>query len=491
MSSCHVRIPNFEFEQAQIDQALREKRLLSMEIEFTRKCNFRCPYCYVPGTQPPENELTPAEIESVLTQAKELGARKIIVLGGEPMVYPEIFERLAFIRGQGLEVEMFTNGFNITSENARQLHDLGVSVVLKMNTFDPGLQDQLAGVSDAHKVIAKALKNLEAAGYPDDSHVLAVSTIISQANKEEIPTLWRWLREKGILPYVEMITPQGRATENDWLNVSSEELKELFDEISSMDREEFGQDWEPQPPLVGNACLRHGFSCLVTSTGDVMPCVGIPIPVGNIRSDSLADILTDSEVIADLRNFRETIKGPCASCEKSEQCYGCRGAAYNLTGDYLASDPMCWRNLGKEEHITVLPHAAETLIPQKETMRLIDTLESVGERRATARTTIAPDNPLLDDTGRLDECACLELIAQTTAAMSGFKNNGKPPEGFLTGARNVKMTEPIHVGDTLDIRIFKVAKFEGMGIIEGTIERNGHVVATGELKAWERNAGHR
>lgn len=486
MSSCHVRIPNFEFDQDQIEQALREKRLLSMEIEFTRKCNFRCPYCYVPGIQPPENELTAAEIERVLLQAKDLGARKIIVLGGEPMVYSEIFGRLDFIRKQGLDVEMFTNGFNITAENARKLYDLGVSVVLKMNTFDPDLQDQLAGVGDAHKVIARALKHLEDAGYPDDTHVLAVSTIISQANKHEIPTLWRWLREKGVLPYVEMITPQGRATENDWLTVSSEELKDLFDEISRLDREEFGQDWEPQPPLVGNACLRHGFSCLVTSTGDVMPCVGIPIPVGNIRSDSLAEILADSEVIADLRNFRKTIKGPCSTCEKSAQCYGCRGAAYHLTGDYLASDPMCWRNLGKEEDITVLPHSAKGLIPQKETMRLIDTLESVGERRATARATITPDNPLLDDHGRLDECACLELIAQTTAAMSGFKNNGMPPEGLLTGARNLKMTGTIQAGDTLDIRIYKVAKFADVGIIEGVIERDGHVLATGELKAWER-----
>jgi radical SAM protein with 4Fe4S-binding SPASM domain len=486
MSSCHVRIPNFEFDQDLIDQALREKRLLSMEIEFTRKCNFRCPYCYVPGTQPPANELTAAEIESVLRQAKDMGALKIIVLGGEPMVYPELFERLTFIHDLGMEIEMFTNGYNITREHAKRLYDLGINVVLKMNTFDPDLQDKLAGVADAHKVIARALKNLEDAGYPDESHVLAVSTIISQVNKDEIPQLWRWLREKDVLPYVEMITPQGRATENDWLAVSSEELKELFDEISRMDREEFGQDWEPQPPLVGNACLRHGFSCLVTSTGDVMPCVGIPIPVGNIRSDSLADILADSEVIADLRNFRETIKGPCASCEKSDQCYGCRGAAYNLTGDYLASDPMCWRNAGKQDHITVLPHSAEDLIPQKGTMRLIDTLQSVGERRATARTTIAPDNPLLDDRGQLDECACLELIAQTTAAMSGFKNNGTPPEGFLVGARHMKMLGPIQAGDTLDISIFKVAKFDSVGIIEGIIERNGHIVATGQLKAWER-----
>ncbi|MCI5120939.1 MAG: radical SAM protein, partial [Candidatus Electrothrix sp. AUS4] len=64
----------------------------------------------------------------------------------------------------------------------------------------------------------------------------------------------------------------------------------------------------------------------------------------NICKGGVADILHHSEEIKNLKNYRETIKGPCRTCEKAEECYGCRGAAYQLTGDYLASDPTCWRN---------------------------------------------------------------------------------------------------------------------------------------------------
>jgi radical SAM protein with 4Fe4S-binding SPASM domain len=85
---------------------------------------------------------------------------------------------------------------------------------------------------------------------------------------------------------------------------------------------------------------------VVTANGDVMPCVGVTIPLGNIRNQGLAEILKNSEVVRNLKKYRETIKGPCGSCEKSEECYGCRGAAYQITGDYLASDPTCWRNMG-------------------------------------------------------------------------------------------------------------------------------------------------
>ena len=96
-----------------------------------------------------------------------------------------------------------------------------------------------------------------------------------------------------------------------------------------------------------------------------MPCVGVTIPVGNIRERSLADIRNESEVIQNLKNFSQTIKGPCRTCEKASHCYGCRGAAYQLTGDYLASDPLCWKNFNRQEEIVRLPTAVDKMIPQQ------------------------------------------------------------------------------------------------------------------------------
>ena len=62
------------------------------------------------------------------------------------------------------------------------------------------------------------------------------------------------------------------------------------------------------------------------------------------RLEPLADILRDSDVIQNLKRHRETIKGPCRECDRAAECYGCRGAAFQMTGDYLASDPLCWNN---------------------------------------------------------------------------------------------------------------------------------------------------
>lgn len=340
-----MQIYNLEFSEEEIQRAVAEGRLLSMEIEFSRICNFRCSYCYVPTKSQLNNELTRQEIKDVILQAKELGAGKIIILGGEPSIYPYIQEMITFLSGQGLAIEMFTNGTGIDADLACVLAENRVRVALKRNSFDESIQDKLAGKAGAGAIIGTALANLQQAGYPSDDLFLAISTVICQQNIDELPAMWEWLRKERIEPYFEVITPQENAVENkSWLSVDGMQLKRLFQKLSAIDREKYGRDWEPQPPLVGNKCMRHQVSCLVSATGDVMPCVGVTIPVGNIRENRLADIISTSEVINNLKNYREMIKGECRDCDKAEECYGCRGAAFQLTGDYLASDPTCWRN---------------------------------------------------------------------------------------------------------------------------------------------------
>ncbi len=345
MGNCFSLPPNFEQSQEAIQNAAQGNRLLTMEIEFSLRCNFSCPYCYVPQPDYYNNELTLEEIHHTILQAKALGAKKIIILGGEPTIYPKIKELIGFIREQELQVEIFTNGSGVTSEFAQFLFANKVRVVLKMNTFDRALQDNLAGKKGAYDIIQSALAALKDAGYPDDQEAfLAVSTVICNPNFSELPRMWQWLRDQGIAPYFEMITPQANALDNEWLFVDPLKVHDLFKELAEIDAQRYGITWDPQPPLVGNKCMRHLFSCLVTSKGEVTPCVGLTASLGNIRQQSLKEIISTSTILQDLKNYRNTIKGPCQSCDKADQCYGCRGAAYQVTGDYLSSDPLCWRN---------------------------------------------------------------------------------------------------------------------------------------------------
>ncbi|MBF0384398.1 MAG: radical SAM protein [Candidatus Omnitrophica bacterium] len=491
MSTCG-KIPNrFEFSQHDIEEAVRSGQLLSAEIELSLKCNLRCQYCYVSTTADQNNELTGKEIRDVILQAHDLGARKIIILGGEPLIYPRIIEKIEFIRAHGMQVELFTNGLMVTPAMARRLFELGVNVVIKVNSFKDDVQDKIVGMPGASKKMRAALVNLKGAGYPYGAGFLAVSTIICRENFSELIDLWVWIRDQGILPYFEILTPQGRASENDWLNVGAADLEDLFYKISEIDRTRYNQIWDPQPPLVGGKCLRHRFSCLINAQGFVMPCVGVNIPIGNIREKKLKDILRESEIVQDLRYYHDKIKGPCGKCDKADDCYGCRGAAYQLTGDYLASDPLCWKNLSLSEDIAKLPILVNEFIPHGKPMCLVDRLIKQGERSAEVETTIRRDMPFVDENGLLEEVGYLEMIAQATAAMRGFKQYGitsNKQEGFLSGAKDFEIFERARVGDVLVTSVFKYAKFEDIGVIKGTIHRGSSLLAQGEIKVWQKSA---
>lgn len=484
--SCHSFCDESGFNLEEIHQAAADGRLLTMEVEFSQLCNFNCPYCYLDTR--PQDELTSDEIHDLILQGQALGVKTIIILGGEPMIYPRILEKIHFIRSHGMGVEIFTNGSNITAENAAELALLDVKVVLKMNTRKADVQNQLCGLDDADRIIQEAYKHLLEAGYGPGGKPMAVSSVISTANLDEIPDMWRWLRDQQIDPYFEMITPQGSAVKNDWLTVDSKTVEKLFFGLAEIDKTEYGREWKPQPPLAGDICLRHQFSCYVNAYGDVMPCVGVTLPVGNIRSAKLADILRNSEVIQDLKDHKKQIKGPCATCDESDSCYGCRGAAYQLTGDYLASDPLCWRNIGMENQIDRLPLATGSLIPQQDPMRMVDRLLMVGEKKAAGETLIAEDCIFLDEDGVLDPVALVEVLAQTAALFNGFRTRHleSDPAGFLLGAKKFKIHEAVRAGDRLVTTAEKSAEFGGFTIVDGAILRDETCIAEGQIKIFHQ-----
>lgn len=80
MMRCQPRIYGAEFSREEMKKASNNGGLLSMEIEFNRECNFNCIYCYVQNGAGGRQEMTKDEICGVIIQAKDLGAKKIIVL---------------------------------------------------------------------------------------------------------------------------------------------------------------------------------------------------------------------------------------------------------------------------------------------------------------------------------------------------------------------------------------------------------------------------
>lgn len=80
--------------------------------------------------------------------------------------------------------------------------------------------------------------------------------------------------------------------------------------------------------------------CFISHLGDVCPSGFLPLPAGNVRQQSVAEVYRSSALFRSLRD-PDALKGRCGRCEFREVCGGSRARAYALTGDYLAEDPSC------------------------------------------------------------------------------------------------------------------------------------------------------
>ena len=468
----------FDFSVEESLEAAASGKLLSAEIEFNRSCNYRCPYCYAAG-QHNSCALEPELAREVIRDVAKLGARKIVVLGGEPLLCKNLYEYIELAESLGMAAEVFTNASLIDEKNAKFFYDHGCRVVVKLNSLRPEVQEKLTGVPHALDNALRAIDILQSAGM--DEMRLAASSVICTENESEVAGLWKYLRGRNIKPYLEIMTPQGRLLEHHELEVHPRRLKEIFDEIAAFDRS-LGIEWEPQPPLVGAKCLRHQYSCVVGAGGDVTPCVGLTVFLGNVHDEPLPDILRRSNVLRRLKNFRNTIKGPCRSCDKAESCYGCRGAAYQLTGDYLASDPLCWRNCDELLNVPpLLPCDAQQFLPHRPPMTMVEQLLSVGEW-SVVETTIAPDNRFLHD-GVLDSEAIPEIVAQSCAAITGFEQADCHIKGMLTGIRSVSTTGIVRSGDKIHLRIRETDELDNYHILYFQLIRcsDGEICAEGEM----------
>ncbi|MGA2140079.1 MAG: radical SAM protein [Verrucomicrobiia bacterium] len=331
-----------------VEQTRVSGRLLRINIEIgTGACNIKCLYCYSSSnhTTGCPHPLTDAEIKSVVLQAKALGTRSVVLTGGgEPMLDLERFFRVVdLVRGFDLDVAVFTNGTRISAAVAEHLAANHVTVITKLNSLSkPEVTDTLSGHKHAHELMEAALKNLLATPLAEEKR-LGLETVITRMNVLDIQEMWRWARDRRIYPYFELVHIEGRAIQNaDTLLLSKEEIKCLFQQLLQVDRERYGFDWIPVPPIPGSRCDRLYCGCYVCLGGTVQPCAGLPIPIGNVRQSSLAEIL-NSETIRRLREPKKYLAGKCSQCQYLGFCYGCRGDAFGSACNPFSTDTMCWR----------------------------------------------------------------------------------------------------------------------------------------------------
>jgi len=274
-------------------------QILSVRVETSLLCNMRCRYCGWNSGIPLDDEVGFDTLINFISEAKEMGAKSVVIIGGgEPTIYTHFKELVTYINQEDLIPVVITNGLTTDIELAKFLFENNCSVLIKCDSFKAEVQDYLSGMDGAYKKIQYGLKSLIEAGFTksvsDDNNLrLGISFVVTSKNIDEVCDIWRFCRMNNIYPNIELLNPTGRSLENiDELLPDSKKLANIMKTISEIDEKEF-QIKQIKQIDRSNHCLQHLYSVYLNVAGYVQPCGAIRIRNFNYKDNSLRTILNN------------------------------------------------------------------------------------------------------------------------------------------------------------------------------------------------------
>jgi len=294
------------------------------------------------------------------------GIGLLVIDGGEPLCREDLFDIVKYASAKGIRTTLGSNGTLIDEATAKKMLDAGVrSIAISVDGVDAQTHDSFRGISGAFEQTLKGVEACHNSGLPFQFNTVIRKEILPQledmlhmavdygANAAEFFDLVAAGRaEQECRGQVLSHDERKRAME--WLAQAQEDcpimirvpacpMYPLLLKEKHIQPKHFPAEMLQRVPYYGRGCaagMPMGY-VMVKSNGDVNPCMLLQINLGNIREQSIMSIWEDSPVLAQLRQ-RELLKGECGDCSYRATCSGCRGRAYEETGDMMAADPGCW-----------------------------------------------------------------------------------------------------------------------------------------------------
>jgi radical SAM protein len=365
-----------------------DQRPFTVIWETTRACDLACAHCRAEANRRQSaGELTFAEARTLVQCIKAFGAPYplFILTGGDPAKRSDIFDIIAYARGEGLRVAMTPSATPlITRDAVRRFADAGlVRLALSLDGKDPLTHDRFRGVAGSFTHTLQILDWCREAGLETQIH-----TTVTRHVLDDLPAIAEMIGQRGIkLWALFLLIAVGRAARPEIrrLNLNARQFESLFHWLYDLTKSapfdvtpregyhyrrvllqrraaELGvtaedllvnaekKAWTPTELASSAKATRIVRAPLgvndgkgivfVSHQGDVQPSGFLNLIGGNVRSESLANIYQNSPVFLRVRDY-SLIKGKCGVCEFKNICGGSRSRAYAITGDSMRSDPYC------------------------------------------------------------------------------------------------------------------------------------------------------
>lgn len=332
---------------------------LTLQWHITEKCNLNCRHCYQDAPVSPDPNL-PALIpilDQFLDLLDQLERRRgkpvsahVTLTGGEPFLRQDFFELLAVLtlRRNVFSYGILTNGTLIERRMATMLADFRPAYV--QVSLDGGREthDRIRG-NGAFEAACRGIRQLRKVGIP-----VWIAFTAHSGNFKEFGTVAATARRlKADRVWADRMVPLGRGASLKTVPLSPDDTRR-FMEIMATARIAAKRAWFNRTTVAMHRALQFKaggppYHCragdeliAVMPNGDLVPCRRMPITVGNLFQEQLADLYFSAPLFLRLRD-PECIPESCGECPHRRKCRGgLKCLAYAMHGDPFRRDPGCW-----------------------------------------------------------------------------------------------------------------------------------------------------
>jgi radical SAM protein len=337
---------------------------LNIYWEMTQACALACRHCRaeaVPSAHP--LELTFGESVAFLRQIPEFGdpMPQLILTGGDPLARPDLYPLIDEARRLGIGTSITPAATPaLRREVLEKLKEHGVEGLgLSLDGSAAERHDAIRGVTGTFDRTMQAIAWARELGMP-----LQVNTLASAETADDVPAIYELLKPYGVSRWslfflisvgrgkvLEPLSPEDGEKLMGWIYETSraapftvattEAPSYRRVALERMKAEGLTGDEIKRNPATRGFGIRDGHGIMfVSNTGDVCPAGFMPIAVGNVRRDRVADIYRNAPLFRSLHDPAQ-FEGRCGICEYRVLCGGSRARAYEATGSPLGTDPFC------------------------------------------------------------------------------------------------------------------------------------------------------
>jgi len=311
------------------------------------------------------NELSTDEVKRHLIDAiADSGWGSILVFsGGEPLMRRDLFELLEHARKRGVLPALATNATLIDDATAARLKELGVPrASVSLDGANAATHDAFRGLPGSFAHAVRGIKALRKAGIE-----VQINVTFTKKNRDDAPAMLDLARElDACAVHVFLLVPVGCGVNlPDEIRLEPAEVEKLltyFDTEAGVRDLEIRATCAPQaqriraqrardrerkglPAVRGLApsskgCLAGGGILFVDAIGKVFPCGYLPLSVGDLRKQTLTQILKESSLLSQLRDT-SILQGRCKGCDYAPSCGGCRARAWGTASELFGEEPSC------------------------------------------------------------------------------------------------------------------------------------------------------